>query len=112
MGVLGAEAFTDVSKLVEVFGLEKVLTFSQWEDCRQISVSMILMSCDLTQPIRMEELDEKATEPQIHRQRDVLYTEGPHSVGVWTLKLKVFIYSLHTKHIAVSYLTNSCLIRI
>ena len=32
------EAFTDVSKLVEVFGLEKVLTFSQWEDCRQISV--------------------------------------------------------------------------
>ena len=48
------EAFTDVVKLVEVFGLEKVLRFSQWEDCRQINVSMILMSRDLSQPIRME----------------------------------------------------------
>ena len=48
------EAFTDVTKLVEAFGLENVLRFSQWEYCRRISVSMILMSRDLSQPIRME----------------------------------------------------------
>ena len=42
------EAFTDVTKLVEAFGLETVLLchirFSKWEDSRQISVSIILMS--------------------------------------------------------------------
>ena len=44
------EAFTDVTKLVESFGLEEV---SQYEDCRQISLSIILMSHDLSQPIRI-----------------------------------------------------------
>ena len=47
------EAFTDVTKTVEAFGLENVLRFSQWEYCRQISVSIILMSCEFSQPIRM-----------------------------------------------------------
>ena len=57
--------------------------FSQWEDSRQISVSIILMSHDLSQPIIIGYLG------QIHTdiiQRDERHYEAPHSVGVWSLK--------------------------
>ena len=42
------EAFTDMTKLVEAFGLEEVLMTQPMENCRQISVSIILMSHDLS----------------------------------------------------------------
>ena len=51
-------AFTEVTKLDEAIGLNTVLNmmssrFSQWEDLRPISVSIILMSHDLSQTIRI-----------------------------------------------------------
>ena len=45
------------------------------------------MSHDLSQPIRIGYLDQI----QIHRDTDALYSEGPHSIGVWTLKSDVKI---------------------
>ena len=53
--VKALEAFTDMTKLVEALSLERVyydvIRFSQCKDCRQFSVSIILMSHDLSQPI-------------------------------------------------------------
>ena len=56
--VEATEAFTDVTKLVEAFCLEEVLRLSQWEDCRKISVSIMLISLVLSQPIRIGYLDQ------------------------------------------------------
>ena len=44
------EAFTGMTKVVKASGLEEVI----WEDCRQISVLKMLMSQNLSQPIRSE----------------------------------------------------------
>ena len=53
-GIKAMEVFTEVTKLVEAFGLEilyDVMRFSQWGDCKQINISIILMSHDMSQPI-------------------------------------------------------------
>ena len=48
------KAFTNVTKRVEEFALEEVLSLSQLEDCRQISVLIMLMSHDLSKAIGSE----------------------------------------------------------
>ena len=77
----GMEASTDVTKL-------DVIRFSQWEDCRQISVSIILLSHDLSPPIRIGSLD------QIQTERKRKTDEGSYSVGVGTLKFISYFHVL------------------
>ena len=67
-----------------------VIRFSQWEDCRQISVSIILMSHDLSQPIRVGSVDQ--TERERERDAHALLPEGSNSVGVGTLKMRLYLF--------------------
>ena len=60
--------------------------FSQWEDSRQISVSIILMSHDLSQPIRIGYLGEIQT---LYRQRDNQHYEASHRYKYYLFARKI-----------------------
>ena len=54
------------------------------EDCRQISVSIILTTHDLSQPIRIVVLGE------IHREKEMRdIVKGSYSIGAVTLKTNI-----------------------
>ena len=95
--------FSEVTKHVKACGLEEVLSLSQWEDCRQISVSIMLISYDLSHPIRSEWLGQIQRE----RERDVLYTEDPHSVGVWIWKIYPIVLH-YLKHLLYDIGKRNC----
>ena len=62
------------------------MIFSKWEDCRQISVSIILMSHDLSQPIRIGSLDQKSTNRRMRYSQKVLIPEW-----IWNFQVLCWI---------------------
>ena len=63
-----------------------VIRVSQWEDCRQMSVSIILMSHDLSQPIRIGSLDQKSTNRRMRYSQKVLTPEW-----IWNFQVLCWI---------------------
>ena len=82
------EAFIDMTKLVEAFGLEKVLCQASRKTVDKSLFQKCL--CHMTCHSQLEASNLVRYRETV-RERDALYTEDPHFVGLWIFKIPELI---------------------